>query len=147
MEHHHNGDISCHRDGLLTKPADTRFAKMKYKNIYSAIHNLGASFTSLMNYVLDGYVIDELESIHHQRLDIEVDWLSGAFAPESLESARIRASIEYYCEGLTRQFAQQNVDVASITQLRFHWPAGGRKYMAATDNRGKSYKIYVNESK
>jgi len=120
---------------------------MKYKNIHSAIHNLGASFTSLMNYFLDGYVIDDLESIHNQRLDIEVDWLSGAFAPESLESARIRASIETYRAGVKRQFAQQNVDVDSITQLRFHWPADGRKYMVATDDRGKTYKIYVNESK
>jgi hypothetical protein len=120
---------------------------MKYKNIYSAIHNLGASFTSLMNYMLDGYVIDDLASIHKQGFDIEIDWLSGALSPESLESARIRASIETYRSSLERQFAQQNVNIASITQLRFHWPVGGRKYMAATDDRGKAYKIYVNESK
>jgi hypothetical protein len=147
VERHHNEHINRPCDGLLTEPADTRFAKMKYKNIHSAIHNLGASFTSLMNYMLDGYVIDDLASIHNQRFDIEVDWLSGAFAPESMESARIRASIECYSSSLKRQFAQQNVDVASITQLRFHWPAGGRKYMTATDDRGKTYKIYVNESK
>ncbi len=79
-----------------------------------------------MNYVLDVVRIDELESIHHQRLDIEVDWLSGAFAPESLESARIRASIEYYREGLTRQFAQQNVrrrfDCTASVPLACWWP-------------------------
>jgi hypothetical protein len=97
--------------------------------------------------MLDGYVIDDLASIYNQRFDIEVDWLSGTFVPESMESARIRASIETYCSSLKRQFAQQNVDVASITLLRFHWPAGGRKYMAATDDRGKAHKIYVNESK
>ena len=124
-----------------------RFTKMKYKNIYSAMHNFGASFTSLMNYMLDGYVIDDLTSIHNQRFDIEVDWLSGSFVPQSMESARIRESIDCYCSSLKQQFAQQNVDVASIVGLRFHWPAGGRKYMAATDDRGKAYKIYVNESK
>lgn len=120
---------------------------MKYKNIYSAIHNLGASFTSLTNYMLDGYVIDDLSSIHNRRFDIEVDWLSGAFVPQSMESARIRASIECYGASLKQQFAQQNVDIASIVRLRFHWPAGERKYMAATDDRGKAYKIYVNETK
>jgi hypothetical protein len=119
---------------------------MKYKNIHSAMHNLGASFTSLMNYMLDGYVIDDLTSIHSQKFDIEIDWLSGTFAPEAMETARIRASIECYFSGLKRQFSRQNVDVAAITQLRFHWPAGGRKYMTATDDRGKTYEIYVNES-
>lgn len=120
---------------------------MKYKNISSAIHNLGASFTSLMNYIRDGYVIDDLTSIHNQQLDIEVDWLSGAFAPASMETERIRASIECYRPSLEQLFARQHVDLASITQLQFHWPAGERKYMAATDDRGKAYKIYVNESK
>jgi hypothetical protein len=120
---------------------------LKYKNIYSAIHNLGASFTSLMNYMLDGYVIDDLMSIHKQGFDMEIDWLSGAISPESLESARIRASIDTYRSNLDRQFSQQNVNVALITQLRFHWPVSGRKYMTATDNRGKAYKIYVSESK
>lgn len=46
---------------------------MKYKNIYSAIHNFGASFTSLMNYLRGGHVIDDLASIHGQHLDIEID--------------------------------------------------------------------------
>lgn len=46
---------------------------MKYKHIYSAIHNFGHSFTSLMNYVDDDYVIDELDKIHAEGHDIEVD--------------------------------------------------------------------------
>ena len=120
---------------------------MKYKNIYSAIHNFGASFTSLMNYLRGGYVIDDLASIHGQHLDIEIDWLAGTFTPASMETERIRASIEFYRAGLERHLGQQNVDLASITLLRFHWPAGGRKFMTAADDRDKTYKIYVNEPK
>lgn len=45
---------------------------MKYKHIPSAIHNFGHSFTSLMNYVDDGYVIDDLQKIHEKGLDTEV---------------------------------------------------------------------------
>ena len=49
---------------------------MKYKRIYSAIHNFGHSFTSLMNYVDGDYVIDELVKIHSQGYDIKIDWLT-----------------------------------------------------------------------
>jgi len=40
---------------------------MKYKNIYSAIHNFGHSFTSLMNYVDGDYVIDETDQSNLQK--------------------------------------------------------------------------------
>jgi hypothetical protein len=100
-----------------------------------------------MNYIQDGYVIDDLASIHNQRLDIEIDWLAGTFAPALMETERIRASVEFYRSRLERQLAKQNVDLAAISVLRFRWPAGGRKFMIATDDRGKAYKIYVNESK
>jgi hypothetical protein len=120
---------------------------MKYKNIYSAIHNFGASFTSLMNYINDGYVIDELMRIHEQQIDIEIDWLDGRFTPESMATARIEASVECWRSGLEKHLASQNVDLTAICILKFCWPARGRKFMVAVDDRGKEYKIYVNESK
>ncbi|MEJ2767415.1 hypothetical protein [Mycetohabitans sp. B46] len=100
-----------------------------------------------MNYIRDGYVIDDLTAVHDQQLDIEIDWLTGTFAPVSMQPERIRASIQYYCSSLEGQLVQQNVDLASITLLRFRWPAGARKFMIATDDHGKDYRIYVNESK
>ncbi len=66
---------------------------MKYKNIYSAIHNFGHSFTSMMNYVDGDYVIDELSNIHQKEYDIEVDWISGEFEPNQLASNRIEKSL------------------------------------------------------
>ncbi|WP_174996212.1 hypothetical protein [Pandoraea iniqua] len=100
-----------------------------------------------MNFIRDGYVIDDLASIHEQRLDIEIDWLAETFLPASMETERIRASIEWYRSGLKHQLARQNVDLAAITALGFHWPDGERKFMTASDDRGKAYKIYINESK
>ena len=116
---------------------------MKYKNIPSAIHNLGHSFTSLMNYVDDGYVIDDLADIHRQGHDIEIDWMRGAFHPKRMETGRIRSSIEYYADTLASHFSSQDVDFDRIASLSFCWPAGKRKYMLAVDDRGRKHRIYV----
>lgn len=120
---------------------------MKYKNIYSAIHNIGHSFTSLMNYVDNDYVIDELWSIHRKGYDIEVDWLLCKFEPEHLATPRIKKSISYRCDSLKKQLSAQNVDFERLVSLKFIWPFKQRKYMLALDDKGKEYKIYVNEFK
>jgi hypothetical protein len=120
---------------------------MKYININSAIHNFGHSFTSLLNWVDDGHVIDDLASIHNKGHDIEIDWLSGRFKPSSEETPRIKKSIR--CsrgDSLRRQLASQNVDLDKLESLVFRWPEGQRKFMQARDDRGKEYKIYVNET-
>ena len=120
---------------------------MKYKNIYSAIHNFGHSFTSLMNYVDDDYVIDELTKIHSAGNDISVDWLTGYFEPAVMETPRIKKSIGYWRDSLDKHLLSQNVDPACLKQIQFRWPARARKFMEAVDDRGQSYKIYVNETK
>jgi hypothetical protein len=120
---------------------------MKYKNIHSAIHNFGHSFTSLMNYVDSDYVMDELAKIHAARRDISVDWLTGSFEPKQLETPRITKSIEYWRDSLSKHLASQNVEMNRLKEIRFCWPTGGRKYMEAIDDRGENYKIYVNETK
>lgn len=120
---------------------------MKYKHIHSAIHNFGHSFTSLMNYVDDDYVMDELEKIHATGNDIEVDWLTGTFSPEGMTTQRIQKSIGYWRDGLKEHMMSQNVDLNAITELKFRWPVRQRKHMLASDDRGKEYKTYVNESK
>ena len=120
---------------------------MKYKNIYSAIHNVGDSFTSLMNYVDGDYVIDELAEIHSKGYDIELNWLTRRFQPSELATSRIKKSIGYWGDTLKKRLSSQNVDIEKLSSLYFRWPAGGRKYMIAEDDRGKEYKIYVNEIK
>ncbi|GFE79567.1 hypothetical protein GCM10011487_15670 [Steroidobacter agaridevorans] len=120
---------------------------MKYKHINSAIHNFGHSFTSLMNYVDDGYVIDELVDIHAKGYDIEVNWLTGTFKPEVLRSPRIKKSIGYWRDNLSKHLTKHGVGPEALTELLFVWPARERKQMRAVDNRGKSYRMYVNEIK
>jgi hypothetical protein len=120
---------------------------MKYKHIHSAIHNFGDSFLSLMNYVDGGYVIDELTHIHAQGLDIEVDWLSGRFQPEAAATGRIKKSVAFWCDHLRKHLESQRVELTRLKELRLLWPARGRKYMRAIDDRGKEYKIFVQEYK
>jgi len=120
---------------------------MKYKNIYSAIHNFGHSFTSLMNYVDSDYVIDELSNIHSKGFDIEVDWLSRRFSPAQMASPRIKKSIGYWGDSLKKHLLSHNVELEKLTSIKFVWPSEQRRYMFATDDRGKEYKIYVNEIK
>ena len=120
---------------------------MKYKHIHSAIHNFGHSFTSRNNYVDGAFVIDELTDLHSKGNNIEVDWLTGRFSPETAATARISKSIDYWRVTLQNHLDTHEVDLPSIVELKFIWLATGRKFMSAIDDRGKSYKIYVNESK
>ena len=120
---------------------------MKYKNIYSAIHNFGHSFLSLTNYIDGDYVIDELFDIVSRGHDIEIDWLHKTFIPAAQETPRIRKSIDYYAAQLKEHLGSQGVDVDRIKAMKLHWPAKGRKYMWAKDDRGKKYIMYVSEIK
>lgn len=116
---------------------------MKYKNIHSAIHNLGHSFLSFMNYVDGTYIIDELFDIRSRGFDIEIDWLNNTFIPEAELTSNIRKSMAFYSENLTGHMKSQNIDLNLIQALKLYWPANGKRYMWAKDDRGKEYKIYA----
>lgn len=120
---------------------------MKYKNICAAIHNLGHSFVGLTNYVDGGYVVDDLLGIIAGGDDITIDWLTRKFTPESQITPRIQKSIDFYAADLSDHLWSQDVDPACVKTLEFHWPAKGRRYMRAVDDRGKDHKIYVAEIK
>lgn len=120
---------------------------MKYKNIYAAIHNLGHSFVGLTNYIDDGYVVDDLIDIVSGGHDITIDWLNRTFSPDTQITPRIQESIECYAAGLSDHLRSQDVEPACIKALEFHWPAKGRRFMRAVDDRGKDYKIFVAEAK
>jgi hypothetical protein len=100
-----------------------------------------------MNYVDSDYVIDELSNIHSKGFDIEVDWLSRRFSPAQMASPRIKKSIGYWGDSLKKHLLSHNVELEKLTSIKFVWPSEQRRYMFATDDRGKEYKIYVNEIK
>ncbi|MDF2370680.1 MAG: hypothetical protein P1V21_07805 [Rhizobiaceae bacterium] len=120
---------------------------MKYKNIPAAIHNLGDSFLSSMNYIDGGYVIDDMTDIHQEGHGVSIDWIRAEFHPKSRMTDRIGRSLEYYHAGLANHFHNLNVDLSRLESVTFCWPVKGRKSMEATDDRGKHYKIYVREFK
>jgi len=113
---------------------------VKYKRIASAIHNVGGSFLGFTNYWDDGYVVDDLAAVHRAGLDIEIDWLAGEIAPESLFQPRVRKSVDYLRSRLRDQLASEAVDIAAIKDLRLVWPANSYPRMVAIDDRGRSHK-------
>jgi len=89
------------------------------------------------------YVIDELFDIRAQEHDIEIDWLKNTFAPESKVTPPIKKSMEYWRADLERHLASQQVEMNRLEALKLFYPARGRGYMWAKDDRGKEYKIYI----
>jgi len=116
---------------------------VKYKNIYSAIRNFGHSFMSLMNYVDETYVIDELTEIMAKGHDIEIDWLNNTFTPQQMANPSITKSMDSYHADLKNHLQSQNVDLTRLKSLKLYCPAQGKNYMWAEDDRGKDYKIYI----
>ncbi|MDO6421685.1 hypothetical protein [Saccharophagus degradans] len=109
---------------------------MKYKNINSAIHNFGHSFTSYENYVDNEHVLYELKNIRRKGYDIHINWITREFSPAQLESDRIKKSISYWAKGLKDQFESLNVNLECIKELDFYWPANEQHYIVALDDRG-----------
>lgn len=120
---------------------------MKYKNIHSAIHNFGHSFLSLMNYINNVYVRDQLWDLRSQGHDIEIDWLAGTFAPADRITPVIAKSIDQYTATLNQHLLSHDVDPGCILELKLLMPARARITIQALDDRNKVYRIYVNEMK
>ncbi len=92
-------------------------------------------------------MIDELINIVSEGQDIEIDWINNEFAPEDLLTPRIEKSMDLYRANLESHLRSHSVGPERIAALKFHWPAKGRRYMWAVDDRGKVYRIYVAEIK
>jgi hypothetical protein len=120
---------------------------MKYKNIPAAIHNFGHSFLSLMNYVNGNYVIDDIDDIISKGYDIKIDWLNNTFHPQQQLTSRLSKSIKYYSSHLKKHLQSHSVEIEHIVEINLYYPANGRKYMWAVDDRGKEYRIYISELK
>jgi hypothetical protein len=113
---------------------------MKYKNIISAIHNFGHSFSSYENYVDEDFVIDELRNIHRKGYDISVNWLTREFEPSELLSERIKKSIGYWADSLDEHLAKHNIESSALKSIEFKWPEKENHYIVAVDDRGIEHK-------
>ena len=72
----------------------------RFKVLGSVAHNFGHSFTSLMNYRADDYVMGHLvaRSFGTRAPELHIDVLSGRASPPELLSAPISDAVRDYCQ-------------------------------------------------
>ena len=70
---------------------------MKYKVLKSVAHNFSHSFVSFMNYVDDGYVIDDLRELvrNNEKNRVSIIWIPDGRQPDEL-TPRILKSIAFW---------------------------------------------------
>lgn len=116
----------------------------KYKVLKAFAHNFSHSFVSLMNYVDDGYVIDDLREIVK---GLKTERLSIHWIPEVKQSdllnIRILKSIAHRKEGLPRHVSASGAEIKTITEFRTDVFLKNNKQIAVvgilTDDRGRTY--------
>ena len=121
---------------------------MSYKRIGSFIHNWSHSFLSLMNYVDDDYIIDELSRLLSDRgiNEIVIDPLNKHIDPERARTKRLLKSLGYWTGALPQQRQRENVLEHELATFRLHITRPGTSLdcvARATDDRGKEYKVSV----
>jgi hypothetical protein len=89
---------------------------MKYKRIPSAAHNFAHSFTSLLNYGPDNYVMSYLAhaAATSGEPELRVDLLSGAAEPAPLLTEPVRRSVDGYVRHFPGHLQSMNVSVDAI---------------------------------
>jgi len=88
----------------------------RYKVLKSIAHSMGHSFTSLMNYRGDDYVMGHLlrRAREVRENTLLVDLLTGKAAPASLLTPDVQASISSYAEWFPKQVASQKSELRSF---------------------------------
>ena len=125
---------------------------MKYKHVPSALHNFGHSFVSLMNYIDDEYVVDALERIAREEPshEVAINFSTGITEPlRATESAAISKSIKYWQDWLPKLLLSQDVQPTAVgeVRVRFRLTNVGREVIVESkDDRGREYKVFVNNT-
>ncbi len=123
---------------------------MKYKNIDSAIHNLGHSFMSGMNYFDDDHVMYEVQALVRRKPhEVWINFSTGEITPKREHSQRLLKSIGHYREWLGDHLRRHNVDPAALKDVTFHHRLtrlGAESVMLAVDDRGVQHRVVVKET-
>ena len=92
---------------------------MKYKVLKSIAHNFSHSFVSFMNYLDDGYVIDDLRQLarkaNGQRVSIY--WIPDSKQQSQL-TPRVLKSIPYWKARLPNLVTSSGADINAIKEFR-----------------------------
>ena len=120
---------------------------MKYKNIDSAIHNLGHSFMSGMNYFDDDHLMHEVrEIVRHEPHELWINLSTGEIEPKSGRTARLTKSVAHYRSGLEDYLRRNNVDPLGVKDITLHHKLtkrGSQTIMLAIDDRGVQHRVVV----
>ena len=117
---------------------------MKYRILRSVAHNFSHSFVSLMNYVDDGYVIDDLRQLARNANGerVTIHWIPDS-APSLALPARVLKRIANHKVWLPSHVANSGADIAAIREFRTDIYLKPNKGIAVeaflVDNRGKEY--------
>ena len=87
-----------------------------YKRLKSVAHNVAHSFLSLMNYVDDDHIVEDIfQTARSAGADhVVIDLMSGAVEPISVATPRVRKSIQRTRKWLPRQAAAEGCDPEAI---------------------------------
>jgi hypothetical protein len=92
---------------------------MKYKILKSIAHNFSHSFVSYMNYVDDGYVVDDLAQLAREAKGerISIHWIPDSESQQVL-TPRVLKSIAYHREWLPRHVEKSGARIDVIREFR-----------------------------
>lgn len=120
---------------------------MKYKNIDSAIHNLGHSFMSGMNYFDDDHVMYDVQAlVRREPHEVWINFSTGEITPKGAHSKRLLKSVTHYRQWLGDHLLRHNVDPLALKDVTLHHrltKLGGETTMLAVDDRGVEHRVPV----
>ena len=115
---------------------------MKYRNLKSIAHNFTHSFVSFMNYVDDGYVIDDLLQIARDGKRISIQWIPDS-GPDMSLPPRVLVSIAERKSWLPSHVRNSGGDIEAIREFRTDIYLKPNKQIAVeahlVDDRGREH--------
>ena len=115
---------------------------MKYRNLKSIAHNFTHSFVSFMNYVDDGYVIDDLLEVARHGKPISIQWIPDS-RPDMSLPPRVLLSIAERKSWLPSHIRNSGGDIEAIREFRTDIYLKPNKQIAVearvVDVRGKEH--------
>jgi hypothetical protein len=120
---------------------------VKYKNIDNAIHNLGHSFMSGINWVDGAHIKDDINELARKESDgVWINFSTGEIKPAAANTRRIKLSVAGYQASLGDFLLRHNVNPAALSDVTLHYrrtTQGGQLVMLAVDDRGVEHKMLV----
>ena len=117
---------------------------MKYRVLKSIAHNFSHSFVSYMNYVDDGFIIDDLRQLARNANSerISIYWIPDSKVQKPLPE-RVLKSIAYYKAWLPKHFKTSGADLEAVREFQTDIFLKPNKQIAVEarllDNRGKEH--------